>query len=100
MDSPASNLADPAEPIKGKRIVVIGGGDVAVDVARTSIRLGATSVTLAMRELSDAIPASDHEILGATEEGIKVRCGLNFLRIINDGNGNTAGLEVEEFEQY
>ncbi|MCP4090307.1 MAG: FAD-dependent oxidoreductase, partial [Gammaproteobacteria bacterium] len=100
MNAPDSNLQDPTEAIKGKRIVVIGGGDVAVDVARTSIRLGAASVTLAMRELSDAVPASDHEILGAREEGIEIRCGLNFLGIKNDGNGNAAGLEVEEFEQF
>ena len=95
-----SNLTDPAGQIRGKRIVVIGGGDVAVDVARTSVRLGASSVTLAMRELSDAIPASDHEILGAREEHIQVRCGLNFLAIGNDGNGHVAGIEVEEFEQF
>jgi len=95
-----TNLTDPAGQIKDKRIVVIGGGDVAVDVARTSVRLGASSVTLAMRELSDAIPASDHEILGAREEGIQVCCGLNFLGIGNDGNDNVAGIEVEEFEQF
>jgi heterodisulfide reductase subunit A-like polyferredoxin len=99
-DSPESGLTDPAAQIKGKRIVVIGGGDVAVDVARTSVRLGAASVTLAMRELSDAIPASDHEILGAREEGIQVRCGLNFLSIIDDGNGNAGGVEVEQFERF
>ncbi len=97
---PVAGLSDPGVLINNKRILVIGGGDVAVDVARTSVRLGAASVTLAMRELEDAIPASDHEIAGATEEGIKVTCGLNFLRIINDGNGNVAGVDAEEFEQF
>ncbi len=97
---PAAGLSDPGVLINNKRILVIGGGDVAVDVARTSLRLGAASVTLAMRELEDAIPASDHEIAGAREEGIKVTCGLNFLRIINDGNGNVAGVDAEEFEQF
>jgi len=97
---PETGLSDPAVLINNKRILVIGGGDVAVDVARTSVRLGAASVTLAMRELEDAIPASDHEIAGAKEEGIKVTCGLNFLRIINDGNGNVAGVDAEEFEKF
>jgi NADPH-dependent glutamate synthase beta subunit-like oxidoreductase/NAD-dependent dihydropyrimidine dehydrogenase PreA subunit len=97
---PETGLSDPAVLINNKRVLVIGGGDVAVDVARTSVRLGAASVTLAMRELEDAIPASDHEIAGAREEGINVSCGLNFLRVINDGNDNVAGVDAEEFEQF
>jgi len=95
-----SNHPDPSDQIRGQRVLVIGGGDVAVDVARTSVRLGAVSVGLAMRELSHAIPASEHEIAGAIEEGIQVLCGLNFLRVIDDGSGKAAGVEVEVFEQF
>jgi heterodisulfide reductase subunit A-like polyferredoxin len=97
---PDTSQEDPAKQINGKRVVVIGGGDVAVDVARTSVRLGASSVTLAMRELEGSIPASDHEVRGAKEEGIKFDCGLNFLRIIDDGNGSATAVEVEQFEQF
>ena len=95
-----AGYSDPAGQIGGKRVLVIGGGDVAVDVARTSIRLGATSVTMAMRELSDGIPASGHEIKAAREENIQLRCGLDFLSIIDDGDGNVGGVEAGEFEQF
>ena len=95
-----NTISNPTEQIQDKRVVVIGGGDVAVDVARSAVRLGAAQVALAMRELEDAIPASDHEIIGAREEGISIRCGLNFLEIINDGNGHVAAIEVEEFETF
>lgn len=95
-----NTFSNPAEQVQGKRVVVIGGGDVAVDVARTAVRLGAAHVELAMRELEDAIPASDHEIIGAREEDINVRCGLNFLEITSDGNDHVAGLVVEEFESF
>ncbi|MDH3467280.1 MAG: FAD-dependent oxidoreductase, partial [Gammaproteobacteria bacterium] len=70
----------PGDLINGKRIVVIGGGDVAVDVARTSIRLGATSVTMAVRGSGGRMPAGDREIAAAKEEGITMHVGLNFLR--------------------
>ncbi len=99
-ETSTGGLSNPADRIKGKSVVVIGGGDVAVDVARTSVRLGASGVTLAMREMSDDIPASDHEILGAREEGVQVSCGLNFLKILDDGNGHVAAVEVEAFEQF
>lgn len=91
---------NPSEQIKGKRVLVIGGGDVAVDVARTAVRLGGAQVELAMRELEDAIPASDHEITGAREEDINIRCGLNFLEIRNDGSDRVTGIVVEEFESF
>ena len=92
----AAGKSDPAALVHGKRVVVIGGGDVAVDVARSSMRLGATSVDMAVRGSSGRMPASDHEIQGAREEGVEMHVGLNFLRIIDDGQGNVAGLEVED----
>jgi len=58
------------KPKIGKRVVVIGGGNSAVDTARTAIRLGAEEVTLYYRRTEDEMPASIHEIHGAMEEGV------------------------------
>ena len=96
----AAGKSDPAGVVNGKRVVVIGGGDVAVDVARTSVRLGATSVTMAVRGSSGRMPAADHEIEAAREEGVQMHVGLNFLRILDDGDGSVAGLEVQDVERF
>lgn len=58
------------KPEIGKRVVVIGGGNSAVDTARTAIRLGSEEVTLYYRRTEDEMPASVHEIHGAMEEGV------------------------------
>lgn len=57
-------------PHVGRRAVVIGGGNTAVDVAREAIRLGAEVVTLAYRRTEAEMPAYDHEVEEAREEGI------------------------------
>jgi len=96
----AAGKSEPAELINRKRVVVIGGGDVAVDVARTTMRLGAVSVTMAVRGSGGRMPASDHEIAAAKDEGIEMHVGLNFLRIADDGHGNVSALEVEDVERF
>ena len=57
-------------PELGKHIVVIGGGNSAIDTARTARRIGAEEVTLYYRRTEDEMPASIHEIKGAMEEGV------------------------------
>ena len=57
--------------IPGKHVVVIGGGNVAIDAARTCLRLGCESVTLAYRRTRSEMPADEEEIEQAEEEGIK-----------------------------
>ena len=57
------------------RSVVIGGGNVAMDVARTSSRCGSTEVSMFCLEDRDHMPASDDEVTEAEEEGIQVNCG-------------------------
>ena len=96
----AAGKSDPADLVQAKRVLVIGGGDVAVDVARSSVRLGATSVTMAACGSSGRMPAADHEIEAAREEGIEMHVGLNFLRILSDGHGNVAGLEVQDVDRF
>ena len=53
------------------KVVVIGGGDVAMDSARTSLRLGAEEVTVLYRRSREEMPAADEEIREAMDEGVK-----------------------------
>ena len=90
----------PAHDIQGRRVVVLGGGDVAFDCARTALRLGASEVQIACRGSRGVWPASEREIKAAREEGIGLHIGLNYLGLIDDGAGNVAGLECERVERF
>lgn len=59
----------------GKRTVVIGGGNVAIDSARVSVRCGAKEVNMYCLEQRDEMPAADYEVAEAEEDGVKVNCG-------------------------
>jgi heterodisulfide reductase subunit A-like polyferredoxin len=86
---------NPRPDVEGKQVLVIGGGDVAMDVARTARRLGAAHVQVAMREDEDNIPAGGEEVSAAREENITLHTSLNFLAIRDDGAGNVAGVECQ-----
>ncbi len=75
----------------GKNVVVIGGGDVAMDAARTSIRLGAENVTVATLEEFEAMPASDEEKHEALEEKIQFINGYG-VKDINIESNNLKGV--------
>lgn len=64
------NVALGDRTVPGKRVVVIGGGNVAIDAARTSLRLGAESVTIAYRRTRSEMPADVEEVEHAEEEGV------------------------------
>ncbi len=66
-----------------KNVLVIGGGDVAMDCARTSLRLGATTVNMVALEKQDALPASKHEQHGAKDEGIVIHAGFGVHEIFS-----------------
>jgi NADPH-dependent glutamate synthase beta subunit-like oxidoreductase len=70
--------------VPGKKVVVIGGGNVAIDAARTCLRLGCESVTLAYRRTRSEMPADAEEIEQAEEEGIR----LEFLIVPTEVVGN------------
>lgn len=78
----------------GKRVVLLGGGNVAFDCARTARRLGAIEVHLACLESRDKMPADEEEITQAMEEGIIVHPGLTFERIT--GESQADGVEFME----
>jgi NADPH-dependent glutamate synthase beta subunit-like oxidoreductase len=73
--------------LAGKAIVVIGGGNVAIDVARTAIRLSAASVRLYCLELRNAMPAHAEEIEEATAEGVEINPGWGPVAVRDDGEG-------------
>lgn len=81
----------------GKQVVVIGGGNVAIDAARTSLRLGAKKVTIAYRRSHDQMPADIEEVEQAMEEGIE----FSFLTIpkeILGSEGRITGLDCIKAE--
>jgi glutamate synthase (NADPH/NADH) small chain len=70
-------------PVKiGKKVIVVGGGNVAMDAARVSLRLGADEVTIVYRRSEQEMPARAEEIENAKEEGIKFRLLTNPTKII------------------
>ncbi len=86
-------------PIRlGKKIAVIGGGNVAMDSARTSLRLGAEKVYLVYRRSREEMPARDEEIENAFEEGIEPRLLTNPIRILGNEKGWVKGLECVQME--
>jgi len=86
-------------PIKiGKRVAVIGGGNVAMDSARVALRLGAEKVYLIYRRSEAEMPARNEEIHHAREEGIEFQLLTNPLRFIDDGKGNVCGIECIKME--
>ncbi len=74
----------------GKNVVVIGGGNVAVDVARVAIRLGADNVTMACLESRDEMPAWKWEINEAKEENVQILCSIGPTEI--QGNGRVESI--------
>jgi heterodisulfide reductase subunit A-like polyferredoxin len=90
------SLSDPSKRpdfVKGKRVLVLGGGNVAVDAAMSSIRLGASWVGMTCLEAEGKMLAHDWEVRDAREEGIDVMPGRNFLEITNQ-NGKVAGVRT------
>lgn len=74
-----------AEKLSGK-VMVIGGGNVAVDVAMTARRLGADDVTMVCLEKRDEMPAWDYEIEEALEEGVNIVNSLGPIRFLEENN--------------
>ena len=60
-------------PSVGERVAVVGGGNSAIDAARSALRLGAKEVTILYRRMREDMPAQEEEIRAAEEEGVKIR---------------------------
>ncbi len=85
-------------PVKiGKKVVVVGAGNVAMDSARVSLRLGADEVTIVYRRSNEEMPARAEEIEHAKEEGVKFRLLSNPTRIIGK-DGWVSQMEILKME--
>lgn len=76
-------------------VVVVGGGNVAIDVSRTAARAGAATVTQLCLESREEMPAAEDEIEEALEENIEIKCGWGPKRIITE-NGRVKAIEFKK----
>ncbi|WP_172431942.1 NADPH-dependent glutamate synthase [Orenia metallireducens] len=82
----------------GKRVAVIGAGNVAMDAARTALRLGAEESIIVYRRAREQMPAREEEIHHAEEEGIKFKLLNNPIRILGNKEGFVTGMECIKME--
>ena len=85
----AVNLGTPA--LAGERVAVIGGGNVAIDAARSALRRGAKTVTVIYRRSREDMPAIAEEILEAEKEGVEILCRAMPKRFLTE-DGNVTGV--------
>jgi len=84
--------------VKGKNVAVIGGGNVAMDSARTALRLGADHVYIVYRRGRDELPARAEEAHHAEQEGVIFKLLNNPLEYIGDERGMVKAMKVQEME--
>jgi len=90
------NITEKAKPYVNfteKKVIVLGGGDTAMDCVRTSVRQGATEVTCAYRRDEENMPGSPREVQNAKEEGVNFQFNLQPLDIAVDENGKACGVK-------
>jgi glutamate synthase (NADPH/NADH) small chain len=84
-------------PIRRQRVAVIGGGNVAMDSARTALRLGG-DVTVVYRRAREQMPARAEEVHHAEQEGVKFRLLTNPIRVLGDQRHRVLGMECIQME--
>ena len=82
----------------GKKVAVLGGGNVAMDASRMALRLGAEKVYLVYRRSEAEMPARREEVLHAKEEGVEFHMLENAKRVLGDDKGFVNGLECLKYE--
>ncbi|WP_018606899.1 NAD(P)-binding protein [Uliginosibacterium gangwonense] len=87
------NMEGEDKPMLGRRVVVYGGGNTAIDVARTAKRLGAEEAIIVYRRTRDKMPAHDFEVEEALQEGVMMRW-LSTIKQVGDGGA----IQVEKME--
>ncbi len=80
-----------------RKVIVVGGGDVAIDAARCAIRLGSREVTILYRRSREEMPARDEEIEFAEEEGVNIKFLSAPVKIVGK-DGRVCGVECIEME--
>ncbi len=80
--------------VKGKRVLVVGGGNVAVDCARVALRVGASEVNLTALESMNELPAHPWEIEEALDEGVVANCSWGPKEVLTE-NGSVVGMRLQ-----
>ncbi|MBR4836254.1 MAG: NADPH-dependent glutamate synthase [Clostridia bacterium] len=94
-----SYLDEPETPImKGGKVAVVGGGNVAMDAARTALRLGAEKVYIVYRRSMTELPARREEVEHAEEEGIEFRLLCNPTEILGNDDGFVSAIKCIRME--
>jgi 2-oxoacid:acceptor oxidoreductase delta subunit (pyruvate/2-ketoisovalerate family) len=83
------------KPLLGRRVVVYGGGNTAIDVARTAKRLGATEAIIVYRRTRDRMPAHDFEVEEALEEGVMMKW-LSTIKQMDEGSITVEKMVLDE----
>ena len=91
----ATGEVDPAQLVRGKRVLVLGGGNVAIDAAMSARRLGAGWVGMACLESREQMPAHNWEVRDAEEESIEVFASRTFSAI-TQANGHVSGVDCAQ----
>lgn len=89
------DVAAGSPPVLGRRVVVVGGGNTAVDAARTARRLGATDSVVVYRRTRDRMPAHDDEVAEALEEGVVMRW-LSTVTHVEGGSVQVEQMELDD----
>ncbi|HZX35933.1 MAG TPA: NADPH-dependent glutamate synthase [Thermodesulfobacteriota bacterium] len=84
--------------LNGRRVVVVGGGNTAMDAARTALRLCPEEVTIIYRRSREELPARVEEVHHGEEEGLKFRLLTNPVRFIGDAEGRLKAVECLKME--
>lgn len=91
-----ARTGEPLSP--GEKVMVLGGGNVAYDCARTAFRLGAKEVHIACLEAREQMTAGEDEIQEGAEEGVILHAGHSFLRIV--GENKVEGVELQKVDKF
>jgi glutamate synthase (NADPH/NADH) small chain len=84
--------------LRGKSVAVLGGGNVAMDSARTALRLGALKVTVVYRRSEEEMPARKEEYHHAVQEGVEFHFLQNPIEILGNSEGWVTGLRIQQMQ--
>jgi len=84
------------KPMLGRRVVIYGGGNTAIDVARTAKRLGATEAIIVYRRTREKMPAHDFEVEEALQEGVMIKWLSTIKNMANEGTLTVEKMKLDE----